>query len=104
MLMIEEGPGVYGIHDNDINRIVQDYRSGRIDDAAFRTAVTQWKENWHRRIASIVPGHSLEVLVDANSRVPVFRLTPSATRNEQVVDPTAALHKHLPEKSRGPSR
>lgn len=106
MLMTKKGPDLYGVHDNDINRVVQDYRSGRIDDETFREKVTAWKQNWHRRIADLVPGHTLEVLVDANSRMPLFRLNPKP-------DVPAADDNKIPQhlqtqkvraKSRGPSR
>lgn len=94
MLMIQKGPELYGIHDNDINRVVQDYRSGRIDDATFREKVSQWKQNWHRRIAEIVPGHTLEVLVDAHSRLPVFRLNPNTEpASEDILDERTGLPK-----------
>lgn len=95
MLMIQKGPDLYGIHDNDINRVVQDYRSGRIDDATFREKVSEWKHNWHRRIAEIVPGHTLEVLVDAHSRMPVFRLNPNTepASEENLLDERPGLPK-----------
>jgi hypothetical protein len=96
MLMIEKGPDVYGIHDDDINRIVQDYRSGRIDDAAFQVKVAEWKTNWHRRIAEIVPGHTLQVLVDASNRMPVFRLNPNPSVSEEnVLDERTGLPKTM---------
>jgi hypothetical protein len=36
MQMTKKSPELYGIHDNDINRVVRDYSFGRIDDETFR--------------------------------------------------------------------
>lgn len=94
MMMTKKAPDLYGIHDNDINRVVQDYRSGRIDDETFREKVAAWKQNWHRRIADLVPGHTLEVLVDANSRMPLFRLNPKPpVADENLLDERTGLPK-----------
>ena len=95
MLMTKKGPDLYGVHDNDINRVVQDYRAGRIDNETFREKVTAWKQNWHRRIADLVPGHTLEVLVDANSRMPLFRLNPKPAPDpeENLLDERTGLPK-----------
>lgn len=96
MLMIEKGPNIYGVLDNDINRIVQDYRAGRINDAAFKMLITEWKTNWHRRIAEIVPGHTLQVLVNSENGLPVFRLTPNSPEPDgNVLDARTGQPKHL---------
>lgn len=104
--MIEKGPELYGILDNEINYLVLDYRAGRIDDATFRLKLDAWKTNWQQRIAEIAPGHTVEMLVEGKSRMPVFRFKENT---EKPVDPATGLPKHLtPEPVaaawRGPSR
>lgn len=75
MIFHQKYDQLFGLRDNDINRIVQDYRAGRIDSATFSAKVAAWKKDWHDSIRDLIPGHRLEVLVDANSRLPLFRLT-----------------------------
>lgn len=91
------------VRDTDINAIVNDYRAGRIDSAAFQAKVKAWKDDWQQRVANVMPGHAFEVKLDAVTHMPVFKLSPKP------LDPDTGLPKHLipetPDKTpRGPSR
>lgn len=97
MLMKQNDFGLFNVRDNDINSVVQDYRCGRIDSETFHAKVAAWKQDWHRRVSEIIPGHTLEVLVDANTRLPLFRLNPkpSADHDKNVLDERTGLPKYL---------
>lgn len=76
MFFIPKGNDLYGYEDDQINGIVEDYRDGFLSDSEFSHLVGVWKDNWKKRIADIVPGHKLDVLVHATTGKPLFRLTP----------------------------
>lgn len=75
--LAEPGAALAVDSSDNINAIVEDYRTGRIDSAAFQAEVKAWKENWQRRIAGILPGHELSAGLDTKTNAILIRLTPT---------------------------
>ena len=61
-----------------IDDLVNDYRAGRLDTAAFQVKVKAWKDSWHERIKTLMPGYALSISLDPNTHRAVLHMKPEA--------------------------